>query len=44
MNECKSQVNDCYKYIILKCLEFNPNKRISLDKLFDLLEIADNSS
>ena len=39
MNNYKRKLDDSYKYIILKCLEFNPDKRISLDKLHDLLNL-----
>ena len=40
MDKYRIQIDDSCKYIILKCLEFDINKRISLDKLHDLLNFT----
>ena len=39
MNKQPKQINEGYKYLILKCLEFESNKRISLTTTKGLLEI-----
>ena len=40
MNKYNDKANDAFKYIMLKCLEFDPEKRASLEKLENLIEIS----
>lgn len=40
MNKYDDKANDALKYIMLKCLEFDPEKRASLEKLESLIHIS----